>query len=228
MLNIERIENQTLQTQPYRWAFLDRLFTPADAAALAGTFPRDQFKNVSGYDGEKEYEYVARSLIHMGASAPTHTSGLSVSWQRLAADLLSIPYRAAMSRLTGTDLTDAPMEVNVVHYGAGARMGPHVDLRQKIVTQVLYFNETWNPDDGGCINILRSSDACDVAAQVPPIVGNSVALVRSDRSWHSVTRVATNCRQSRRSLNVIFHLPGSVSTMWPPGENAPLGPYDGD
>src|SRR5204863_9356245 len=108
----------------------------------------------------------------------------------------------------------AQMEVNAVHYGPGARLGPHLDLREKIATQVLYFNETWNAEDGGCINILRSSNAGDVAAEITPIIGHSVVLVRSDRSWHTVTRVVDGCHRSRRSLNVIFHLPGSVSTMW--------------
>ena len=228
MLDIERLESQRLQTEPYCWAFIDRLFTPADAAALATTFPRDHFKKVAGYDGEKEYEYVARSLIHMGASTPSHVEALSASWQQLAADWLSARYRTAMAHLTGIDLGEAQMEVNAVHYGSGARLGPHLDLREKIATQVLDFNETWNAEDGGCIDILRSSNAGDVAAQVTPIVGHSVILVRSDRSWHTVTRVVDGCHRSRRSLNVIFHLPGSVSTMWPPGDAAPVGPYEGD
>ena len=59
-----------------------------------------------------------------------------------------------------------------------------------------------------------------------PIVGNSSVLVRSERSWHTVSRVADGCTGSRRSLNVIFHLPGSVSTMWPPGETPDLFDYE--
>jgi Rps23 Pro-64 3,4-dihydroxylase Tpa1-like proline 4-hydroxylase len=228
MLNIDRIATHALQTEPFRWAMVDQLFAHADAAALADTFPRDHFKKVMGYDGEKGYEYAARSLVHMGATQPSFADALSDSWRRLAEDLLSAEYRAALTRLTGTDLTRAPMEINVVHYGAGAWLGPHLDLREKIVTQVFYFNTSWNVDDGGCLNILRSSTPTDIAATIAPIVGNSVVLVRSDKSWHTVSRVASHCRGSRRSMNVIFHLPGSISTMWPPGVNADLGPYRGE
>ena len=61
-----------------------------------------------------------------------------------------------MTRLTGCDLATVPMEVNVFHYGPGAWLGPHVDLEDKIVTHVLYFNTEWNAADGGCLSILRS------------------------------------------------------------------------
>lgn len=228
MLDVPRIEGQLLETEPYGWAFVDRLFAPADAAALTATFPRDSFKKVAGYDGEKGYEYLSRSLVHMGAEAPSHPEGLGPSWRQLAADLLSPAYRRALTRLTGRDLQAMAMEINAVRYGPGAWLGPHLDLREKVVTHILYFNETWRREDGGCLRILRSADPADVAMEVLPVVGNSAVVVRAENSWHTVSRVAEGCRRSRRSLNVIFHLPGSVSTMWPPGDDSPLGPYEGD
>ncbi len=211
-----------MATEPYAWAAIDQSFEPGDAAALAATFPSDHFKNVAGYDGEKGYEYRARSLIHMNADAPSHLSSLSPEWRRLAADLLSPAYRQAMMRLTGLDLSAALLEANVTEYGPDAWLGPHVDLREKLVTHVLYFNQEWNREDGGCLSILRSSAPTDVAHEVVPVVGNSVVLVRSDRSWHTVARVRG--ANNRRAVNVIFHLPGSISTMWPPEQmQSPAG-----
>jgi hypothetical protein len=225
MLNLQHIATQRMATEPYQWVFIDQLFSAEDAALLAASFPRDKFKTVKGYDGEKGYEYMSRSLVHMGASGVSHAEGLSPAWRALAGDLLSSEYRSALARISGQDLSKALMEVNVIHYGPGAFMGPHVDLKAKLMTHVLYFNEVWDPQNGGCINILRSSDPTDVLAEVLPVVGNSVLLVRSKKSWHSVSRVARDCQTSRRSLNVIFHLPGSVSTMWPPGDNPVLQDY---
>jgi hypothetical protein len=201
------------------------LFTDDDAAALAVSFPHDKFKDVKGYDGEKSYLYVSRSLIHMGAKAPSHPKGLSPAWRQLASDLLSPDYRAGMTKLTGRDLSSCLLEVNVVHYGPGAWLGPHVDLKEKIATHVFYFNETWERRNGGCLGILRSADPGDVVAEIDPIVGNSALIVRSDKSWHTVSRVDNGCHRSRRSMNVIFHQPGSVSTMWPPGDTPRLHDY---
>jgi Rps23 Pro-64 3,4-dihydroxylase Tpa1-like proline 4-hydroxylase len=225
VIKIGRILGWRLASEPYAWAPIDGLFATEDAAALAASFPRDNFKTIAGADGEKSYEYVARSLVHMGAQVPSHVDQLSDCWRRLAAALLSPEYRAAMSWLTQLDLAEAPIEVNVVHYGPGAWLGPHRDLPEKIVTHVLYFNRRWDRSDGGCLRILSSADPSDDVAEIAPLVGNSVVLVRSDSSWHCVTRVAEGCRRSRRSINIIFHRPGSVSSMWPPEDTSSLHPF---
>lgn len=225
MLELARIQEAALKTEPYPWAFVDQLFSPAHAADLAATFPCDKFKKVAGYDGEKGYEYFSRSLIHMNAAEPSHVEGLSQSWRELAYDLLSPAYRQAMSQLTGRDLSEAPLEVNAIHYGPNCWLGPHVDLKEKIVTQILYFNDTWDREDGGYLEILGSKDPSAVVAEAMPLVGNSAVLVRSDNSWHAVARIAKGCQLSRRSLNVIFHSPGAISTMWPPGVRAELSDY---
>jgi hypothetical protein len=227
VIDLTRIERGTLATEPFEWAFIDGLFSPADAAALSASFPRDSYKTVQGYDGEKGYAYEARALIHMGASAPAHAAGLSVVWRRLAEDLLAPTYRAALTRLLQRDLGSLPMEVNVFRYPPRAWLGPHVDLKDKLITHVFYFNDVWQEAQGGCLNVLRSPDMADTAATVAPLVGHSALLVRSERSWHAVSPVVDDCSQSRLSMTVTFYRPGSVSTMWPPGDTTPLHGCDG-
>lgn len=226
MIDLVQIARHTLQTEPFAWAEICGLFSPADAAALADSFPCDHFKTVKSYGGEKDYEYEARELIAMGSSGISFPNDLSELWVQLANDFLSPTYRMAMSLMTGCDLTTSPLEVNVFHYGPRACLGPHPDLSDKLVTHVLYFNRSWDAKDGGCLSILRSSDPSDVAAEIAPIVGNSVVLVRSQNSWHAVSRVVEGCPSSRRSLTATFYRPGSISTMWPPGDTTPLHMYN--
>lgn len=226
IVKFEKLGRHVLNKEPYGWAFVKNVFAPRDARSLVTTYPRDHFKTVKGYDGEKGFEYEARPLIHIGANAPSFPEELSGAWNRLANDLVSPAYRAAVTRLTGHDLMSVPMEAYVCHFGPGAWLGPHVDLKDKIMTQVFYFNESWDPRDGGCLNVLRSADMSDSIAEIPPNVGNSSVLVRANNSWHSVSRVANGCHTSRRSMNVIFYHPGAVSTMWPPGDTTPLHRYE--
>jgi SM-20-related protein len=228
MIDLERITSQRLSSEPYQWAFVDQVFSPVDATALVNTFPRDHFKTVKGYDGEKGYEYEARSLVGMGAQVATYAESLSPAWRDLAGALLSTAYREVMSRFTGVDVAALPMEVNVFHYGRSAWLGPHVDLEDKLVTHVFYFNEIWNENDGGCLAILSGADMAQAVKIIPPVVGNSAVLVRSTKSWHAVTRVQEKCRISRRSMAVTFYRPGSPSTMWPSGDDAPLHNYTGE
>jgi hypothetical protein len=225
MINLAYIRHHRLETDPYAWAVINGLFTPDDAARLASTFPCDHFKLVTRSDAGRDYRYEARELSAMGADAITYPGDLSDAWQTLALDFLSPQYRAAMAALTGCDLAQAPMEVNVFHYGPGSSMDAHRDLPEKLVTHVLYFNQSWNATDGGCLRILRSSDPEDLLAEIPPMVGYSSVIVRSENSWHAVSRVATGSACSRRSVTVTFYRPGSVSTMWPPGETTHLHRY---
>jgi len=226
MINLSQIAGGTLQTRPFCWAVVDNLFSPRDAAALSASFPRDHFKTVAGYGGEKDYEYEARALIGLGADTISYPQALSSSWLSLAHDFLSPRYREAVSMLTKCDLATTPMEVNVFHYGPGGSLGPHADLPDKLVTHVLYFNQLWDREDGGYLKVLHSADPVNAAAEIAPFVGNSCVLVRSENSWHTVERVVDGCRRSRRSLTVTFYRPGSVSTMWPLDDTTPLHPYE--
>jgi hypothetical protein len=222
MINLEAIRKRRIETVPYRWAAIDGLFTRSDARRLARHYPHDHFKTVEGYDGEKSYHYEVRALIHMDAKEPAHAENLHPAWRRLALDLLSHEYRRAMSDFTGCDLARAPLEVNVFHFGCGAWLGPHVDLKDKIVTHVFYFNEQWDPEQGGCLSILRSRHVSDVHAIVEPIIGGSAVIVRANDSWHSVGKINDDCKSSRRSMTVTFHHPGTVSTMWQAGIGSDL------
>lgn len=226
MIDLDRIRTGKLETEPYRWANIDRLFKSSDAEHLALSFPSDHYKLVSGYGGEKDYEYEARELIAMGADSISHAFDLSDAWRSLAEDFLSLPYRNALSELSGCDLSTAPLEVNVFHYGPGASLGAHSDLSDKIVTHVLYFNESWDPTNGGCLSILSAKDPTAMVAEIAPIVGNSAVIVRSENSWHAVSRVVKDCHASRRSLTATFYRAGSVSSMWPPGEVPSLHDYE--
>ncbi len=215
LVDIARIANATLGVEPFAWGTIDQLYRDEDAAALAGTYPVEPFKTVVGDDGEKGYAYEVRALVALGASAPWRPDLLSPAWFELATDLCSPAYRHALAACTGCVLDGLAMEANLFHYGPGSWQGPHLDLADKVVTHVLYFNEGWGLDDGGCLQVLSSGFAEDVVAEVVPEIGSSVVLVRSDRSWHAVAPVAPTCTTTRRAVTVTFYRPGSISTMWP-------------
>jgi len=96
------------------------------------------------------------------------------------------------------------------------------------MTHVFYFNEVWHESDGGCLTILSAGDMAQVVKIIPPLVGNSVVVLRSENSWHAVSRVREKCRSSRRSMTVTFYRPGSRSTMWPADDLTLLHDYTGE
>jgi hypothetical protein len=225
LIRLDQVSNATLATTPYRWGIVDDLFEPTVGTELMANYPTTPYQTVAGRDGEKSYEYEARLLVGMGDDKPADAEDLAPSWRMLARELCSPGYRHAMSTLTGYELASVPIEINVFHYGPGAWLGPHVDLADKLVTHVLYFNAAWDPSDGGCLRILRSPRVDDVIAELRPIVGSSSVVVRSDRSYHAVTPISPFARDTRRSVTVTFYRPGSASTMWPADQHLGLHPF---
>lgn len=218
VLRLDALSAAVLERAPYDHAVVTGLFEPAVAQALAATFPADHYRIVSG-GAEKLYRYDARPLVAFGRDEVLYAENLSPQWRTLAEELASSDYREALGRLSGLDLSDAPFEANVFQYGPRSLLEPHCDLEDKLVTHVLYFNDAWNPADGGCLRVLRSSNTDDYVKEVQPLVGSSVVLVRSDRSWHAVPAVRTGISHSRRSLTATFYRPGAKSTLFADGED---------
>lgn len=217
VLDLDAIDAAELRSLPFRWAHVGPLASRVDLERLARTVPIESAEVRSDSDGRRSWSYRVRCLVDMGERSAVRPQELDPIWRALADDLAGDAYRAALSRLTGVDLTPLALEVNVFSYPAGGFQEPHPDLPEKVVTHVLWFNESWRASYGGCLRILNSSDEQDVAEELLPELGWSAVFVRSDRSWHSVTEVTDGAPLDRRAVVVTFHRPGSPSTMWPNG-----------
>jgi hypothetical protein len=213
MINFAAISTTPLQRDPFEWALVDRAIDPAGAVRLVDTFPVDDFWRLSNDDGEKSYTYSARPLVVLGEDRPPDLAPLPDPWQELVEDLLAPEYRSSLSEVLGQPLDDALMEAAVWRWDGGAELGPHLDMPEKIATQVFYLNGGWNRWWGGCLRILRSRDDGDLYEELPPLLGTSSILIRSERSWHSVSPVAS-APVPRRSVIVTWFRPGATSPSW--------------
>jgi len=83
----------------------------------------------------------------------------------------------------GVDLTGRPTVYTVRGFARAKDGAVHTDAETKIITVLIYMNETWR-DDGGRLRLLRSADLEDYAAEVPPDGGALLIFRRSERSWH--------------------------------------------
>jgi Rps23 Pro-64 3,4-dihydroxylase Tpa1-like proline 4-hydroxylase len=148
-----------------------------------------------------------RTLVADGKPNPDDLASLSGTWQRLVEDLTSDEYRAALSALTGTDLDTCAVEARMTRYSRGCWIEPHTDRPDKTVTHLFYFNDMWRAEWNGDLHVLRGPHMADCARRIPPLLGTSVVLVRSDRSWHGVPPVTEDCPEDRRALLVHFVRP---------------------
>ena len=214
MIDFAALAPGVTRHEPYRWAELPQAVMPEHAAELRRTFPSTGFWDMSRHDGEKYMRFLIRPLVPLGLARLVLAETLDPAWQEFVGQLLSPAYRECSARALGLSLDDAVLEVSAWRWGAGAELGPHLDIPRKIASQVFYFNDEWDPAWGGCLRILRSADESDVFAELPPALGSASLIVRSEHSWHAVPRVCVEGARERLSVVATWQHPGTESPFW--------------
>jgi SM-20-related protein len=122
--------------------------------------------------------------ISTSGSFPVDKVTFGPAFQRLLDELNGDPFREAFEDKFGIDLSGRPTITTV-----RGRCGPgdgkiHTDSVSKIITVLVYMNESWD-QPGGRLRLLRSShNFGDIIVEVPPIAGTLLAFKRSNNSWH--------------------------------------------
>ncbi len=117
-------------------------------------------------------------------SFPVDQVAYGEAFQSLLDELNSDAFREAFEEKFGIDLSGRPTITTV-----RGRCGPgdgriHTDSATKIITVLIYMNESWD-QPGGRLRLLRSPrDLNDIIIEVPPIAGTLLAFKRSNNSWH--------------------------------------------
>ena len=97
-------------------------------------------------------------------------------------------FRSAVEEKFGVDLSSRATMFTVRGWCSRARDGNiHTDSKSKIITVLLYLNQSWDAD-GGRLRILRSKNLNDMAEEVPPTDGTLLVFKRSDKSLHGHER----------------------------------------
>jgi len=106
------------------------------------------------------------------------------AFARFIAELESPAVRAAFAEKFGIDLTNRPTMITARGQARTADGRIHTDTSTKLITVLIYMNESWEPA-GGRLRLLRSRDSLeDAIAEVPPAAGTLLAFRVTPHSWH--------------------------------------------
>jgi SM-20-related protein len=161
-LDVEAFRATPLVTEPFEHLIVAGFVGPAALAEINADYPQ----------------------ISATGSFPVDQVSFGPAFQRLLDDLESDEFRAAFEEKFGIDLSDRPT-VTTVRGRCGPSDGKiHTDSKSKIITVLIYMNESWE-HLGGRLRLLRSaSDLNDIIVEVPPVAGTLLAFRRSNNSWH--------------------------------------------
>ena len=161
-LSYEAIERTPLNREPFEYIIVPNCVSPDGLRKIGADFP-----TVPGPGSHPPSELEIRG--HFGG---------------LLDELDGAPFRHAVERKFGIDLSQRPTMCTVRGYVQKKDGSIHTDSKTKIITVLLYLNEGWD-HDGGRLRLLRNgADLEDYIAEVPPSTGTLLIFRRSDNSWH--------------------------------------------
>jgi SM-20-related protein len=161
-LACDAFEQTPLETDPFEHVVVPN-FVKADALAKIGA----DFPEVPG-----------------PGSHPPSELNISRQFAGLIDELQSEAFRKAVESKFAIDLNGRPTMITVRGYLQLKDGAIHTDSKTKLITVLLYLNESWD-HDGGRLRLLRNgTDFDDYVAEVVPAGGTLLAFRRSDSSWH--------------------------------------------
>src|SRR6201987_272406 len=122
--------------------------------------------------------------ISTSGSFPVDQVVFGPAFQTLLDELNSEAFREVFEDKFEIDLSGRPTITTV-----RGRCGPgdgkiHTDSTSKIITVLIYMNESWE-QSGGRLRLLRSAtDLNNIITEVPQVAGTLLAFKRSNNSWH--------------------------------------------
>ena len=161
-LRLDAFRATPLVREPFQHLIVPGFIGPGDLSVINADYPK----------------------ISTSGSFPVDQVSYGPAFESLLEELESEDFRAAFEEKFGLDLEGRPT-VTTVRGRCDARDGKiHTDSTSKIITVLIYMNESWE-SAGGRLRLLRSAhDLNDIIVEVPPIAGTLLAFKRSDNSWH--------------------------------------------
>jgi len=161
-LNLDRLRAAKIETDPYEFVIVPGFLSAESLRRINETFPR----------------------IERGGSYPIESLEAGMTIKEVIDELDGPEFQAIIEEKFGIELAGRPKMYSLRGYTRRKDGQIHTDSKDKIITVLLYLNETWS-DSGGRLRILRSgNDLDDFVAEVPPDNGTLLVFKRSEVSWH--------------------------------------------
>jgi SM-20-related protein len=189
LLNINALRDAQLQTDPYDYLVVSDFLSADNLAKVNKDYP----------------------AIDTAANHDLDNLTYGAAFGALMDELRGPAVARAMSEKFGLELTSLPNTVTVRKFCERTDGNIHTDHKSKVITVLLYFNESWE-HEAGQLRLLRSKDNIeDYAAQVPPLGGTLLAFRRTNHSWHGHTRFVGERRMVQ--LNYLDQSPLAVAAQ---------------
>ncbi len=162
MLELNAFSNERLRTDPYPYLVVPGFVRGDALAAVLQDFP---------------------DIQHPGSIPVSEVSG-GEAYESLLKELQSDAFRRVVAEKFGFSLEGFPIMTTVRGVMREKDGRIHTDSKTKVVTVLLYLNDSWEAE-GGNLRVLRNGeDIENFVEEVPPSAGTLIAFKVTDNCWH--------------------------------------------
>jgi hypothetical protein len=162
MLNLDAIRSAPVASEPFHFFTVPRVIGSGDLAAIRRDFPA-----------------ISRPGIF-----PLSALEYGPAFAALVEAVRAPELRRLMEEKFAVDLEGLPQMITVRGQAQRKDGRIHADSTDKVVTCLLYLNDTWDAG-GGRLRLLRGPDTLeDYVAEIPPHGGSFAAFKVAPNSWH--------------------------------------------
>lgn len=163
MLNLSSLSETPLVTDPYPYQLVPNALSSEDLEGVIRDFPK----------------------LDMGGLFLPEALKYGPRFAQLLEELRGAEFRRVLGEKYGVDLTNAPLLTTIRGCSRPKDGRIHTDAKFKVISVLLYLNETWPSGKEGRLRVLRSPDDIEnYAAEVPPDGGTLFSFRVTPNCWH--------------------------------------------
>src|SRR5580698_10528412 len=123
-------------------------------------------------------------LVSHPGSFPLPTLKYGPAFRDFIAAIQGPDFARAVEKKLGVDLKDWPTMVTSRGVSAARHGQIHTDSRTKLITVLIYMNNSWEAQTGRLRLLRGPDDLDDVIAEVPPDEGTLLIFKNEPNAWH--------------------------------------------
>jgi len=162
MLKLSTLLETPVVTDPYPYQIVPHALSSGDLEDVIRDFPK----------------------LDMGGLFLPEALKYGPRFAQLLEELQGTEFRRVVGAKFGVDLTNAPLLTTIRGCSRAKDGRIHTDAKFKVISVLLYLNDTWSGEKGR-LRVLRSPDDIeDYAAEVPPEGGTLFSFQVTPNCWH--------------------------------------------
>ena len=166
MINLDIIRSAPVAREPFSYFLASNVIGSSDLDLIRSDFP----------------------AIGSTGIFPLEALKYGAHFEQLVEEIRSPEIEGILEQKLEVSLRDKPLMITVRGHCHPRDGSIHTDSKDKIVTCLLYLNDSAWESTTGRLRFLRNGfDINDALAEAPPVGGTLVAFKRSECSWHGHT-----------------------------------------